>query len=101
MATKAIETAGSLDQATLDALREGIAAVLAEQSSSTAKRAGWSKLRGMKTIRTIAPAASTAPTYNRAAIGNSFIKETPARGGCSRVTAAGGHDQTRAHARRA
>ena len=39
MATKAIETAGSLDQATLDALREGITAVLAEQSSSTAVHA--------------------------------------------------------------
>jgi len=39
MATKAIETAGSLDQETLDALREGIAAVLAEQSSSTAVHA--------------------------------------------------------------
>ena len=39
MATKAIETAGSLDQATLDALREGIAAVLVEQSSSTAVHA--------------------------------------------------------------
>jgi hypothetical protein len=39
MATEAIETAGSLDQATLDALREGIAAVLAEQSSSTAVHA--------------------------------------------------------------
>ena len=39
MATKAIETAGSLDQATLDALREGIAAVLAEQSGSTAVHA--------------------------------------------------------------
>ena len=39
MATKAIETAASLDQATLDALREGIAAVLAEQSSSTAVHA--------------------------------------------------------------
>jgi alkylation response protein AidB-like acyl-CoA dehydrogenase len=35
MATPAIETAGSLDQATLDALREGVAGVLAEQSSST------------------------------------------------------------------
>ena len=39
MATKAIETAGSLDQATLDALREGIAAVLVEQSSSAAVHA--------------------------------------------------------------
>lgn len=39
MATKAIETAGSLDQATLDALREGVAGVLAEQSSSTAVHA--------------------------------------------------------------
>ena len=39
MATEAIETAGSLDQATLDALREGIAAVLAEQSSSKIGRA--------------------------------------------------------------
>lgn len=35
MATTAIETAGSLDQATLDALREGVAGVLAEQSGST------------------------------------------------------------------
>ena len=39
MATKAMETAGSLDQATLDALRESIAAVLAEQSGSTAVHA--------------------------------------------------------------
>ena len=39
MATKAIETAGSLDQETLDALREGIAGVLAEQCSSTALHA--------------------------------------------------------------
>src|ERR1700722_19758676 len=30
-----IETIGSLDQATLDALREGVAGVLAEQSGST------------------------------------------------------------------
>ena len=36
MATTAIETAGALDQATLDALREGVAGVLAEQSGSTA-----------------------------------------------------------------
>jgi hypothetical protein len=47
MATKAIETAGSLDQATLDALREGIAAVLVEQSS---------------TARSIAPGVSSAST---------------------------------------
>ncbi len=39
MATKAIETAGSLDQETLDALREGIAGVLAEQCSSSAVHA--------------------------------------------------------------
>jgi len=39
MATQAIETAGSPDQATLDALREGVAGVLAEQSSSTAVHA--------------------------------------------------------------
>jgi len=39
MATKASETAGSLDQATLDALRDGVAGVLAEQSSSTAVHA--------------------------------------------------------------
>ena len=39
MTTKAIDTGGSLDQATLDALREGIAAVLAEQGSSTAVHA--------------------------------------------------------------
>jgi alkylation response protein AidB-like acyl-CoA dehydrogenase len=35
MAATVIETAGSLDQATLDALREGVAGVLAEQSGST------------------------------------------------------------------
>jgi alkylation response protein AidB-like acyl-CoA dehydrogenase len=35
MATAAIETAGALDQQTLDALREGVAGVLAEQSGST------------------------------------------------------------------
>jgi alkylation response protein AidB-like acyl-CoA dehydrogenase len=34
-----IETAGSLDQATLDALREGVAGVLAEQSGSVAVHA--------------------------------------------------------------
>ena len=39
MATTTIETAGSLDQATLDALREGVAGVLAEQSGSTAVHA--------------------------------------------------------------
>ena len=39
MATTAIETAASLDQATLDALREGVAGVLAEQSGSTAVHA--------------------------------------------------------------
>ena len=39
MTTTAIETAGSLDQATLDALREGVAGVLAEQSGSTAVHA--------------------------------------------------------------
>ena len=39
MATKAIETVGPLDQDTLDALREGIAGVLAEQCSSTAVHA--------------------------------------------------------------
>lgn len=39
MATTAIETAGSPDQGTLDALREGIAAVLVEQSGSTAVHA--------------------------------------------------------------
>jgi alkylation response protein AidB-like acyl-CoA dehydrogenase len=35
MATTSIETAGTLDQATLDALREGVAGVLAERSGST------------------------------------------------------------------
>jgi alkylation response protein AidB-like acyl-CoA dehydrogenase len=35
MATTAIETTGSVDQATLDALREGVAGVLADQSGST------------------------------------------------------------------
>jgi alkylation response protein AidB-like acyl-CoA dehydrogenase len=35
MATTAIEATGSLDQATLDALREGVSGVLAEQSGST------------------------------------------------------------------
>jgi alkylation response protein AidB-like acyl-CoA dehydrogenase len=39
MATKGSETAGSLDQATLEALRDGVAGVLAEQSSSTAVHA--------------------------------------------------------------
>jgi alkylation response protein AidB-like acyl-CoA dehydrogenase len=39
MATTAIETAGAVDQATLDALREGVAGVLAEQSDSTAVHA--------------------------------------------------------------
>ena len=39
MATTAIEATDSLDQATLDALREGVAEVLAEQSSSTAVHA--------------------------------------------------------------
>jgi alkylation response protein AidB-like acyl-CoA dehydrogenase len=39
MATTATETAGALDQATLDALREGVAGVLAEQSGSTAVHA--------------------------------------------------------------
>jgi alkylation response protein AidB-like acyl-CoA dehydrogenase len=39
MATTQIEASGSLDQATLDALREGVAAVLAEQSASTAVHA--------------------------------------------------------------
>jgi alkylation response protein AidB-like acyl-CoA dehydrogenase len=39
MATEPIETAASLDQATLTALREGVAGVLAEQSSSTAVHA--------------------------------------------------------------
>jgi alkylation response protein AidB-like acyl-CoA dehydrogenase len=39
MATTAIEATGSLDQATLDALREGVAEVLAEQSGSTAVHA--------------------------------------------------------------
>ena len=37
--TTAIEMTGSLDQATLDALREGVAGVLAEQSDSTAVHA--------------------------------------------------------------
>ena len=36
MATTAIETANSLDQATIEALREGVAGVLAAQSGSTA-----------------------------------------------------------------
>jgi len=35
MPTSVIDTAGPLDQATLDALREGVAGVLAEQSGST------------------------------------------------------------------
>jgi alkylation response protein AidB-like acyl-CoA dehydrogenase len=39
MARTAIETAAPLDQATLDALREGVAGVLAEQSGSTAVHA--------------------------------------------------------------
>ena len=39
MATTAIETAAPLDQATLDALRESVAGVLAEQSGSTAVHA--------------------------------------------------------------
>jgi alkylation response protein AidB-like acyl-CoA dehydrogenase len=39
MATTAIETAGALDQATLDAMREGVAGVLAEQCGSTAVHA--------------------------------------------------------------
>jgi alkylation response protein AidB-like acyl-CoA dehydrogenase len=39
MATKVSETAGSLDQATLEALRDGVAGVLAEQNSSSAVHA--------------------------------------------------------------
>lgn len=39
MATTEIETAGSVDQETLDALREGVAGVLAEQSSTLAVHA--------------------------------------------------------------
>ena len=39
VATIVVETAGSLDQATLDALREGVAGVLAEHSGSTAVHA--------------------------------------------------------------
>ncbi len=39
MATNGTETTGSVDQAALDALREGVAGVLAEQSSSTAVHA--------------------------------------------------------------
>src|SRR3954447_9373376 len=39
MATTGSETAGPLDQATLEALRDGVAGVLAEQSSSTAVHA--------------------------------------------------------------
>jgi alkylation response protein AidB-like acyl-CoA dehydrogenase len=39
MTTTTIETTGSLDQATLDALREGVAGVLAEQSGSRAVHA--------------------------------------------------------------
>ena len=39
MVTSAMETASALDQATLDALRESVASVLAEQSGSTALHA--------------------------------------------------------------
>jgi alkylation response protein AidB-like acyl-CoA dehydrogenase len=39
MTTTTVETTGSLDQATLDALREGVAGVLAERSSSLAVHA--------------------------------------------------------------